>query len=108
MFYNEMSIAPKILNLGYQIIYDPDFKFFHLAAPATRLNQWRVYLFTRNAIWNILRFDPLYIFPFTFLYLNAEMIVKSLKNGCFWNGYVKGFIDGIKKIFEYRFKNNEI
>jgi GT2 family glycosyltransferase len=108
MFFNEMSIAPKILDIGCRIIYCPEIVFFHLAPPTSRLNAWRIYLFTRNSIWNTFRFDPFYLLPVTFTYLNVEMLIKSIKSGCFWSGYVRGFIHGTKGIYRLRIINNEI
>lgn len=108
MFFNELAIAPKIINLGYKLEYHPDLVFFHLAAPNSRLNAWRIHLFTRNEIWNTLRFDPFYLFPISFLYINIEMFLKAVKNKCVNDGYIKGLKDGLKRTKELRFKNNEI
>lgn len=97
MFYNEISIAPLIIKKGFKIIYFEDVKTFHAAAPKKRLDTWRIYYFTRNYFWTVLRFDPIYLLPLTFTYGLCDFTIKSFLYKVDKKRFLKALYEGIFK-----------
>jgi GT2 family glycosyltransferase len=60
LYQNEIEVAIRILQLGYEIYYAPECKVIHRQSPLQRSNWRRVYYPTRNTIWVIRRYYPFF------------------------------------------------
>lgn len=58
LYQNEVDIAFKVRQKGYQIFYAPDCVVTHRGIPSRRPGWRRVYYPTRNTIWLIQRYYP--------------------------------------------------
>lgn len=97
MFFNEWSIAPLILDKGYNIMYYDNVEMFHFAPPNKRLDDWRIYYYVRNYMWCLLRFDPIYLIPISFLYGLMEFSIKTVLFGISKKRFLEGLYDGVFK-----------
>jgi len=99
LYQNEMEVAIRVMQKGYQIRYEPDCRVVHRESSVGRANWRRVYFPTRNTIWIIRRYFPL---PGA-AYLIASRVcmgfIRAFQSGEFrW--YYKAVRDAFKEPIE--------
>jgi GT2 family glycosyltransferase len=89
------DLALRIMNCGYDVIYDPAITVLHSHAIAGRPGWRRYYYDTRNQIWLVLRNHHLWRGTRMLVIGLGSMLVYSLRDG-FLRYWLKGVIDGIQ------------
>ncbi len=96
LYQNETELAIRILNLGYQIYYEPLCRVVHRESPAGR-NRWRqVYYPTRNTIWILRKYFP---FPDLIYLIFTRLCIGLFRAVQFrhFSWYIKAVRDGFKE-----------
>lgn len=89
------DLAYRIMNSGYNVIYNPAVEVKHFTSPLGRKSWRRYYYDTRNIMWLAARNQPVpYAIKFCTIGLGA-MFVYSARDG-FIRYWIKGIIDSLR------------
>jgi len=97
IYASEADVCIRTLDAGYKIWHAKDIKAYHMESPVKRLSSKFFYYSTRNIIWLIFKYYP--IFPairelFVHLLWNLILALKSFN----LYQYFKGVISGLYKL----------
>ena len=93
-FWEETDLCYRLINVGYEIAYDPSIVVRHKCSPEARI-RWedqRFYYLVRNAIYLYLKYNPN---SFKVAVPALGYLVKGTYNGL-WSDGLRGIIDGFK------------
>ena len=94
LYQNEVDVAIKMMNQGYQIHFDPDCRVIHRCSPVGRTSWRQVFYPTRNTIWLIRRYFPRPIATYMIasrLCFGLIRATQSLQFSCYWQAVREAF-----------------
>lgn len=100
------DLAFRIMELGYDVIYDPAIEVIHAYSPLARTS-WRNYYFdTRNTLWLVARNCPLGFGARLLTRQLGSMLLYSLRDGFFlwWLRGVRDGLGGLRRAIRERKK----
>jgi GT2 family glycosyltransferase len=83
LYQNDVDVALKVRQQGYEIHYEPSCQVIHREAPKGRTNWRRVYYPTRNTIWLIRRYYPKYLAVYMIFSRLCIGLFRTLQSGEF-------------------------
>jgi len=89
------DLALRIMNSGYQVVYNPDIIVHHAYSPLGRANWRRYYYDTRNLVWLVLRNYPFYLGLKRLAVGLGAMMLYSIRDE-FFRYWLKAIYDAIK------------
>jgi len=89
------DLALRLMNSGFDVVYDPEIAVTHSHAVAGRPSWRRYYYDTRNTIWLVLRNYPPYRGAQVLTIGLGAMLIYSIRDG-FFRWWFRGVIDGLK------------
>jgi GT2 family glycosyltransferase len=60
LYANEIDHSIRILNAGYQILFSPEITAYHKNSTSSRTGTSAPYFFTRNLLWVVWKYYPLF------------------------------------------------
>jgi GT2 family glycosyltransferase len=89
------DLAFRIMELGYDIEYDPSISVIHAYSPLARAS-WRNYYYdTRNTFWLVARNCPFFFGMAILIRQNGAMLIYSVRDG-FVRWWLRGLWDGLR------------
>lgn len=97
--WEEIELSIKILNAGFDILYDPSIIVYHRLSSGNRIiNKLHECLRLRNSLWVIWRYYPIYRIPFEALKYIFAYLIKATRNRYFFQ-YIIFLLKGFAKIW---------
>ncbi len=97
MFNEEVELALRILDSGFQILYCPEIIVIHRISKIARVNKITYYYKRRNQLWMVVKYYPI-ITGFLFIF---PRIIKSIFNSILDGNFIlflKCMYDGFKQV----------
>ncbi|MEK6591122.1 MAG: glycosyltransferase family 2 protein, partial [Nitrospinota bacterium] len=94
LYFNEQDHAFRILNTGYKIKSHPEVVVYHKSSATSRQSRSAPYFYTRNLLWLIWRFYPIWYAFISTIMLFFYASLSTLQQGT--DIYIKAIFDAIK------------
>lgn len=96
LYFNEFDHSFRIWNSGYRIKHFPDIVAYHKASPTGRTSSRAAYFYTRNMLWVIWRYFPLFkMAPALFSFFYYAVIFSLSQRTTI---YLKAILDAFVKL----------